>query len=131
MKKDLENQVFEEMRLMQEEIKSAASNIENRLTDMKDDEIRVKHMFVQEKNIKPEAIAFSEHSFTVDLVDGRSISVPYSWFPRLLHAQREQLQKCKLSDKGLHWTDLNEHISVAELLAGRSDQICKESSPKE
>src|SRR5471032_2085688 len=89
--------------------------------EMKRDEMRARHMFVATAGIEPKAIAFGEHSFTVDLMDGRSISVPLAWFPRLLHAQPEQLQKYKLSDYGIHWEDLDEDISIMGLLAGRSD----------
>lgn len=58
----------------------------------------------------------------VELSDGRSVGVPLAWFPRLLHATREQLQNCELSPFGLHWEELDEDVSVAGLLAGRGDQ---------
>jgi hypothetical protein len=58
----------------------------------------------------------------VELSDGRTLGVPLTWFPRLLHATREQLEKYELSPCGLHWEDLDEDISVAGLLAGRGDR---------
>ena len=58
----------------------------------------------------------------VELSDGRTLGVPLTWFPRLLHASRQQLENCELSPYGLHWEDLDEDISVAGLLAGRGDQ---------
>jgi hypothetical protein len=61
----------------------------------------------------------------VELSDGRTLGVPLAWFPRLLHATREQLESCELSPCGLHWEDLNEDISVAGLLAGRGDETRK------
>lgn len=58
----------------------------------------------------------------MELSDGRTIGVPLTWFPHLLHATREQLENCELSPYGLHWEELDEDISVAGLLAGRGDQ---------
>jgi hypothetical protein len=57
-----------------------------------------------------------------ELSDGRTLGVPLTWFPRLLHATREQLENCQLSLCGLHWEELDEDISIAGLLAGRGDQ---------
>ena len=58
------------------------------------------------------------------LDDGRELSVPLAWFPRLLHATPEQRQAWELIGRGegLHWEELDEDISVAGLLAGRGDQ---------
>jgi hypothetical protein len=57
----------------------------------------------------------------VDLTDGRTLGVPLAWFPRLLHASPEARQRVEISRVGLHWEGLDEDISVAGLLAGRSD----------
>jgi hypothetical protein len=72
-------------------------------------------------NISPEAVSFDEDSLTVSLSDGRKISVPLAWFPRLLHASPEQLAQVELSPHGLHWDALDEDLSVAGLLAGTPD----------
>lgn len=69
-------------------------------------------------NIPPEAVSFDKDSLTVRLSDGRQISVPLAWFPRLLHAHPEQRLQVELSRHGLHWNALDEDLSVAELLAG-------------
>ena len=55
------------------------------------------------------------------LSDGRTISAPLAWFPRLLHATPEQRNNWRLIGKGvgIHWPDLDEDISVESLLAGR------------
>jgi hypothetical protein len=57
---------------------------------------------------------------TVELVDGRSISVPIVWFPRLLRADAAALNRWELigDGDGIHWPDLDEDISVAGLLRG-------------
>ena len=58
----------------------------------------------------------------VGLSDGRVLGVPIAWFPRLLHAPPEQRKACRISNRGLHWEELDEDISVAGLLAGLEDQ---------
>jgi hypothetical protein len=69
-------------------------------------------------------ISFPEHMFHVSLDDGRELSVPLAWFPRLLHGAPEQRRHWELIGlgQGIHWPDLNEDISVAGILAGRGDQ---------
>ena len=56
----------------------------------------------------------------VDLLDGRTISAPLVWFPRLLQANKEQLENWELlgDGEGIHWPELDEDLSVAGLLAG-------------
>lgn len=56
----------------------------------------------------------------VELVDGRTISVPLVWFPRLSSASEEQLQNWELlgDGEGIHWPDIDEDLSVAGLLVG-------------
>ncbi len=71
---------------------------------------------------EPLAVRFDEHSFWVDLADGRTLGIPLAWFPRLLHGSPEARAKVELSRVGLHWDELDEDISVAGLIAGRGDQ---------
>ena len=56
----------------------------------------------------------------VELVDGRSVSVPLTWFPRLLHATPAQQKKWELlgDGEGIHWTEIDEDLSVVGLLRG-------------
>jgi len=65
-------------------------------------------------------VHFTEDSLSVDLVDGRTISVPLAWYPRLLHATAEQLQNWKLAGGGfgIHWPDIDEDLSTEGLLRG-------------
>jgi hypothetical protein len=69
-------------------------------------------------------VAFSEDVFRVSLDDGRELSVPLAWFPRLLQGTPEQREQWELIGlgQGIHWPALDEDISVAGLLAGRGDQ---------
>lgn len=73
-------------------------------------------------NTSPKAVRFDENSMWVDLSDGRTISVPLAWFPRLLKATPKQRINFEMSTSGLHWEALDEDISIAGLLAGKSDQ---------
>jgi len=57
----------------------------------------------------------------VELADGRTISVPLSWFPRLVDATDEERDHWRLIGRGdgIHWPDMDEDISVANLLTGK------------
>jgi len=65
-------------------------------------------------------VSVTEDTLIVDLIDGRSVSVPLSWFPRLVHGTAEGRKNWRLIGRGegIHWPDLDEDISVADLLAG-------------
>ena len=69
-------------------------------------------------------LILSSDAFRVVLDDGRELSVPLAWFPRLSPGTPEQLRNWELIGRGegLHREDLDEDISVAGLLAGRGDQ---------
>jgi hypothetical protein len=68
-----------------------------------------------------ENIRISKDTLSVDLSDGRTISVPLAWFPRLLQSTPEERNHWRLigSGHGIHWEDIDEDISVEGLLAGR------------
>ena len=68
-----------------------------------------------------ENVSVTEDSLIVDLDDGRTISVPLAWFPRLLHGTVEERNNWRLIGKGegIHWPDLDEDISVEGVLFGR------------
>lgn len=65
-------------------------------------------------------VRFDAHNLIVDLMDGRTISVPLAWYPRLnsaTPAQRAQWEKCGRGF-GIHWPDLDEDLSAEGLLRG-------------
>jgi hypothetical protein len=68
-----------------------------------------------------ESVTVTEHTLSVELSDGRTISVPLSWYPRLLHATQRERKNWRLIGKGqgIHWEDIDEDISVEGLLAGK------------
>ena len=65
-------------------------------------------------------VAFSEDALSVSLRDGRVISVPLVWYPRLLNATPAQRRKWKIAGGGygIHWPDLDEDLSTEGLLRG-------------
>lgn len=70
---------------------------------------------------KAEDVKITSDSLNVDLSDGRTISVPLEWFPRLLHATAAERKNWRLIGKGhgIHWEGVDEDISVEGLLAGK------------
>jgi len=63
-------------------------------------------------------VRFDEDTMWVDLSDGRILGVPIAWFPRLLHAQKADLENVRISRRGLHWDTIDEDLSIAGLLTG-------------
>jgi hypothetical protein len=73
-------------------------------------------------DISATAVKFDDNSMWVELSDGRTLGVPYAWFPRLLNATPKQREAVEIGRFGLHWDDIDEDISIAGLLAGRRDR---------
>jgi len=71
-----------------------------------------------------QAVSFDDDSLHVQLTDGRTVSVPLAWFPRLLAARPAQLRQVEIGGggRGLNWDELDEDVSVAGLLAGGSQE---------
>jgi hypothetical protein len=68
-----------------------------------------------------QCVNVSGDALVVDLADGRTITVPLAWFPRLAHGTATERANWRLiaGGEGIHWQDLDEDISVESLLAGR------------
>ena len=71
---------------------------------------------------RAENVSIIEDTLSVDLSDGRTISAPIAWYPRLLHATSQERENWELigGGHGIHWKDIDEDISVENLLAGKS-----------
>jgi hypothetical protein len=67
------------------------------------------------------AVQITDADLTVELEDGRTVSVPLVWYPRLVHASPEERENWRFiaGGHGIHWPDLDEDISVENLLAGK------------
>jgi len=65
-------------------------------------------------------VRITDDAISVDLFDGRTITVPLAWFPRLLHATPEQRANWQIAGAGygIHWPDIDEDLSTHGLLQG-------------
>jgi Protein of unknown function (DUF2442) len=70
------------------------------------------------------AVSFDVNTMWVDFVDGRKLGVPLAYFPRLLNATPTQREHNEISGggSGLHWDEINEDISVENLLLDIGDR---------
>ena len=68
-----------------------------------------------------ENVTVTEEAVVVGLTDGRTVSVPLTWYPRLLHSTQKESNNWRLIGKGegVHWADLDEDISVENILLGK------------
>ena len=66
------------------------------------------------------AVHTTEDTLVVELADGRSISVPLGWYPRLFHATPTEREHFRFiaGGEGIHWPDLDEDISIEGIVAG-------------
>src|SRR5262250_2705911 len=66
-------------------------------------------------------VSVDNDEIAVDLLDGRAIIVPLVWFPRLVHGTTKERKNWRLigQGEGIHWPDLDEDISVQNLLSGK------------
>ncbi len=66
-------------------------------------------------------INVTDEKLVIELVDGRSLIIPLSWYPRLLNASHRERQNWQLLGDGyaIEWIDLDEHIGIEGLLAGK------------
>ncbi|MEJ2262108.1 MAG: DUF2442 domain-containing protein [Anaerolineales bacterium] len=74
-------------------------------------------------------VEITDEALIVELEDGRTISVPLAWYPRLLHAQKSERDDWRLIGKGegVHWPQLDEDIKVEQLLLGRPSRESQKS----
>jgi hypothetical protein len=70
---------------------------------------------------KIQQVMITDDTLTVDLSDGRTVSVPMAWYPRLLHGSLVERNQWRLigNGEGIHWDDLDEDISVDNLIFGQ------------
>jgi hypothetical protein len=67
-------------------------------------------------------VSVTDATLTVELSDGRTISVPLDWYPRLVHATLAERNNWRLigNGEGIHWPELDEDISVENVILGKS-----------
>jgi hypothetical protein len=72
-------------------------------------------------------VTLTEDSLIVDLDDGRTISVPLAYYPRLYHGSIRERQNWVIEGEGIHWPELDEDIRTADLLIGLHSTESQES----
>jgi hypothetical protein len=87
---------------------------------------------VEVRSASATEVSVTNDTLTFELADGRSISAPLAWYPRLLHATVEERSRWRLigQGRGVHWPDLDEDISVESLLVGRPSTESQDSLNK-
>ena len=70
---------------------------------------------------RAQTVTVTADTLVVDLVDGRTISVPVAWYPRLAHGTSAERAHWRFigEGEGIHWPELDEDLSIEGLLAGR------------
>ena len=76
---------------------------------------------IEERDAKVTQVAVTDDALTAELADGRTISGPLTWYPRLVHATLAERNNWRLigDGEGIHWADLDEDISVNNLMTGQ------------
>lgn len=71
--------------------------------------------------LRANKVVVTKDALTVELDDGRTLSAPLAWYPRLLHGTVQERKNWRLigDGEGIHWQDLDEDISVESLILGR------------
>ena len=82
-----------------------------------------------EREVFVETVRFTEDSIVVYLDDGRSVSVPLAWYPRLQGGTPKEREHFELigDGEGIHWPELDEDISAEGIIAGRRSAESAES----
>ena len=86
-------------------------------------------LVIDEWSLRAVGAQLTDEALVVDLADGRSVSVPLVWYPRLLRASMKERQQFRLigSGEGIHWELLDEDVSVEGIVAGRRSMESAES----
>ena len=87
---------------------------------------------IELRMVSAQNVQVSEYALIVDLNDGRTVSVPLAWFPRLLHGTPEERNRWRLigDGEGIHWPELDEDISVENLILGKPSGESQKSFKK-
>ena len=83
-------------------------------------------------SLMPTNVIVTDTKLVVELEDGRSLAIPLEWYPRLLHGTAEERQNYQLLGDGyaIEWPELDEHIGIEGLLAGRRSSESQTSLEK-
>jgi hypothetical protein len=86
-------------------------------------------LIIDSSAMRASSVRLTEDSLVVDLTDGRTVSAPLAWYPRLLQGSAAERANHRMigEGEGIHWPDLDEDINVEGILAGRSSGESRES----
>ncbi|MEZ4583904.1 MAG: DUF2442 domain-containing protein [Caldilineaceae bacterium] len=86
-------------------------------------------MTIEVRDLTIRDVSVSSDALTVDLSDGRSLSVPLGWYPRLWHGTAMERNDWRLIGRGLgiHWPQLDEDVSLEGLLLGKASNESQNS----
>ncbi len=87
---------------------------------------------IELRMVSAQNVQVTDEALIMDLSDGRTVSVPLAWFPRLLHGSPAERNKWRLigDGEGIHWPDLDEDISVENLILGKPSGESQKSFKK-
>lgn len=87
---------------------------------------------IEIRMVSAQNVTVTDDALIVDLSDGRTVSVPLMWFPRLFHGTPAERNNWRLigDGEGIHWTDLDEDISVENLIFGKPSGESRKSFKK-
>jgi hypothetical protein len=87
---------------------------------------------IEIQEARAQDVRVEEETLAVDLTDGRTIITPLAWYPRLLYGTTRERANFEIIGDGryIHWPDLDEDLTVAGILAGRSSHESTESLKK-
>ena len=86
-------------------------------------------LVIDRETLRARSVQVTRDAVVVDLVDGRTISTPLAWYPRLVHGSAAERAKVELigNGEGIHWPDLDEDLSIEGMLAGQPSREKPES----
>jgi hypothetical protein len=70
-------------------------------------------------DLRPRAVEFTATELVVTLADGRKITTPLNWYPRLKRASAKERANFELMPMGIHWPDIDEDLGIVGMLKGR------------
>jgi len=73
-------------------------------------------------DLRPRSVEFTADDLVVTLADGRKITTPLDWYPRLKRASSKERASFEIMPMGIHWPELDEDLGIAGMLRGRRNE---------
>jgi hypothetical protein len=87
---------------------------------------------IERRETVAEKVTVTKDTLALELADGRTVTAPLAWYPRLLHGTARERANWRLigGGEGIHWPDLDEDISVENILQGQPSGESQQSFKK-